>query len=74
MFPEFRKLLTKIKAPRRCKVSREGVFSFIFTETISFRPFQQGKTHYQLSGIASAENDFRETSPEMNLKTFCETV
>ena len=43
----------------------------LFTETFSFRPLQQGKTHYQLPGMASADsadNEFRETSPEMNLK------
>ena len=43
----------------------------LFTETFSFRPLQQGKTHYQLPGMASADsadNEFRETSPEMNRK------
>ena len=27
----------------------------LFTETFSFRPLQQGKTHYQLPGMASAD-------------------
>ena len=45
----------------------------LFTETFSFRPLQQGKRHYELPGTAradSADNEFRETSPEINLKNF----
>ena len=43
----------------------------LFTETFSFRPLEQVTTHYQLSGMASADsadNEFRETTPEMNRK------
>ena len=39
----------------------------LFTETFSFQPLQQGKTHYQLPGMASANSadiECRETSPE----------
>ena len=49
----------------------QGRCILLFTETFSFRPLQQGKTHYQLPGMASADsadNEFRETSPEMNRK------
>ena len=45
----------------------------LFTETFSFRPLEQGTTDYQLPGMASADsadNEFRETLPEMNLKNF----
>ena len=48
-------------------------FILLFTGTFSFPPLQQGKTHYQLPGMASADSaddEFRETSPEMNLKNF----
>ena len=51
----------------------QGRCILLFTETSSFRPLQQGKTHYQLPGMASpdsADNEFRETSPEMNRKNF----
>ena len=59
--------MTKIKAPRSFRLSKEGVF-FLFTETLSFRPLQQGKAHYQLPRITSAaDNEFRETPPEINL-------
>ena len=47
----------------------QGRCILLFTETFSFRPLQQGKKHYQLAGMASADsadNEFRETSPEMN--------
>ena len=51
----------------------QGRCILLFTETFSFRPLRQGKTHYRLPGMASADsadNEFRETSPEMNLKNF----
>ena len=51
----------------------QGRCILLFTETVSFRPLQQGKTHYQFPGMASADsadNEFREMSPEMNLKNF----
>ena len=63
-------------SPFRCQAAphRVSLFvDFLSMSTFSFRPLQQGKTHYQLPGMAiadSADNEFRETSPEMNLKNF----
>ena len=51
----------------------QGRCILLYTETFSFGPLQQGKTNQELRGMASADsadNEFRETSPEMNLKNF----
>ena len=51
----------------------QGRRILVFTETFSFRPLQQGKDTLPTPRYGqweSAYNEFRETSPEMNLKNF----
>ena len=51
----------------------QGRRILLFTETFSFRPLQQGKDTLPTPRYGqweSAYNEFRETSPEMNLKNF----
>ena len=56
----------------------QGRCILLFTETFIFRPLQQGKTPYQLPGMASDDSaditSFEKRRQKWTLKTFYETL